>query len=229
MDLDMNVDAKMDWQIMENVYQSIYQGKIAREDYPNSEQTRKLIERATRKEKRRDKRKEYLEARKEFFCKNFPTLVIGTVNGNQLKIFGKKGKTLATMIKANTFSIFGRRYLCISKNNWRYTLQKIVKKKKCKYCGRSNHVSEDCFHKKDKKRQRCILCKGIKLTENEDKKVEIKQLKNEITELLKSMTEMMAFFQAYTINSGAKHEEEQISFVDEIFTPTKRYLKQDKL
>ncbi|ETO13880.1 hypothetical protein RFI_23483, partial [Reticulomyxa filosa] len=34
-----------------------------------------------------------------------------------------------------------------------------VKKKKCKYCGRFNHSSDYCFHKKNKKRQRCILCK----------------------------------------------------------------------
>ncbi|ETO36298.1 E3 ubiquitin-protein ligase BRE1A, partial [Reticulomyxa filosa] len=26
--------------------------------------------------------------------------------------------------------------------------------------GRANHASEDCLHKKNKKRQRCILCKG---------------------------------------------------------------------
>ncbi|ETO00500.1 hypothetical protein RFI_36939, partial [Reticulomyxa filosa] len=54
--------------------------------------------------------KQKMKRRKDFFCKNYPTLVIGPVKGHQLKsqisilkIFGKKGKTLAELIKANIF------------------------------------------------------------------------------------------------------------------------------
>ncbi|ETN97770.1 hypothetical protein RFI_39756 [Reticulomyxa filosa] len=64
-----------------------------------------------------------MKVRKDFFWKSQTSI---------LKIFGKKGKTLAASIKAHTFSMTWRLYLCIFKprqhnNNWR-----ILKEEKTK-------------------------------------------------------------------------------------------------
>ncbi|ETO31709.1 hypothetical protein RFI_05409 [Reticulomyxa filosa] len=74
----------------------------------------KVREQKRRKEKQEINEKniwkQKMKIRKEFFYKNYPTLVIGPVNGHQLesqtsilKIFERKGKTLATLIKAYTY------------------------------------------------------------------------------------------------------------------------------